>query len=606
MRRSRAPASAPTAGADPVIAALAGALAVLVAWVWLTGQLAAWSATGHWPHLGLDGLVGVIRRLPGSVVDPGRAWPVGAGWRRVAPVVFYAWGAGGLAAVTAAALAVRRLAGAGGRAGAGPGTGVGGWGGGRARGRAGGWARRADLRPVVVRRPGRSGRLVLGRAATGATLGRSPLVATETRHSLLVLGPTQSGKTTGLAIPALLEWSGPVVATSVKDDLASSTLRWRSGLGPCAVFDPTQGSGLGPLARWSPLSGCHSWSDAQRMAGWLVESTPGRKGMADAAFWYSMAAKQLAPLLLAAERAGAGVAEAVRWTNTGQLDEPVRLLELAAETDAAVALTACAERDERIRSSVATTLETVLAPFEDPVVAASTAGCDIDLAALLAERGTLYLCGPSHEQNRVQGLFASLVSAVVAEAVRSVAETGRPLDPPLLLVLDEAANIAPIRDLDTLASTGAGLGIQLVTVCQDLAQLAARYDPERARTIANNHRAKILLSGVSDLGTLDLISGLAGEQAIREESTTEDLSDGRRTRSHSTVLRRVAPTDELRRTPPGQGVLIYGHLPPVRIRLRPWYRDRTLRQRAGYQAPSGRSFRARLGATRGGSPGILG
>ena len=597
MRRPAAPAT----GADPVIAAVAGLLCGLAAWLWLTGQLAAWSVTGRWPHLGLAGLFEVIRRLPGVPGDPGRAWPPGNGWRRAAPLLFYAWGAAAPAALAAAGLAARRLFPAR------PGDGPGGSGRGGARGRGGGWARTADLRPLLVRRAGRAGRLVVGRVATRrAAPRRRRLVATETRHSLLVLGPTQSGKTSGLAIPALLEWRGPVVATSVKDDLACHTLAWRSGLGPCAVFDPTQGSGLGPLARWSPLSACRSWSDAQRMAGWLVESAPGRKGMADAAFWYSMAAKQLAPLLLAAERSGMGVAEAVRWTNAGQFDEPVRLLELAAETDAALALTACAERDERIRSSVATTLETVLAPFEDPVVAASTSGCDIDLAALLREEGTLYLCGPSHEQHRVQGLFASLVSAVVAEAVRSVSAGGRPLDPPLLVVLDEAANIAPIRDLDTLASTGAGLGIQLVTVCQDLAQLAGRYDPERARTIANNHRAKILLSGVSDLGTLDLISGLAGEQAIREESTTEDLSDGRRTRSSSTVLRRLAPTDELRRTPPGEGVLIYGHLPPVRVRLRPWYRDRALRRRAGAQAPPARSFRARLGATRGGSPGILG
>jgi len=124
------------------------------------------------------------------------------------------------------------------------------------------------------------------------------------------------------------------------------------------------------------------------------------------------------------------------------------------------------------------------------------------------------------------------------------------------------------------------LGIQLVTVCQDLSQLAHRYDPDRARTIANNHRAKVLLSGVSDLTTLDLVSGLAGDHAVREVSITEDLRDGRTTRSTSTVLRRLVPTDELRRVAPGEGVMVYGHLPPVRLRLRPWFADRGLRRRA--------------------------
>ena len=57
------------------------------------------------------------------------------------------------------------------------------------------------------------GRLILGRH------GRR-LIAAEDRASVVVVGPsTVSLKTTGFAIPALLEWEGPVVATSVKSDL---------------------------------------------------------------------------------------------------------------------------------------------------------------------------------------------------------------------------------------------------------------------------------------------------------------------------------------------------------------------------------------------------
>ncbi len=434
------------------------------------------------------------------------------------------------------------------------------------------WASSIDLRALALPRGGAGRRLVLGRRS-GFGGG---LVATEERHSVLVVGPTQSGKTTSLAIPALLEWDGPVIATSVKDDLAAATIGWRSRLGTCWVFDPTRSSGLAPRTGWSPLSACDTWTGAQKVAAWLVDSTPARRGLADAAFWYTAAAKQLAPLLLAAESASMSMADVVRWTDRGEFGEPQNLLVLAGHDGAASSLAACANRDERIRSSVGTTLETVLMPFADPSVAASTSTCDINLSELFDGSGTLYLCGPSHEQARVAGLFAALVSLVVAQAVERVGASRRTLDPPLLMVLDEAANIAPISDLDTLASTAAGLGIQLVTVCQDLAQLAARYDHERARTIANNHRAKLLLSGVSDLGTLDLMSGLAGEQAVRETTVTQDRRGGRTTRSTSTAYRRLAPPDRLRRIPPGEAVLLYGHLPPVSLALRPWYADRSL------------------------------
>ena len=434
------------------------------------------------------------------------------------------------------------------------------------------WASSIDLKALALPRGGAGRRLVLGRRS-GFGGG---LVATEERHSVLVVGPTQSGKTTSLAIPALLEWEGPVIATSVKDDLAAATIGWRRRLGTCWVFDPTRSSGLAPRTNWSPLAACDTWSGAQKVAGWLVDSTPARRGLADAAFWYTAAAKQLAPLLLAAESASMSMADVVRWTDRGEFAEPQNLLVLAGHDPAASSLAACANRDERIRSSVGTTLETVLMPFADPGVAASTSTCDMDLRELFDGSATLYLCGPSHEQARVAGLFAALVSLVVAQAVERVGATGRSLDPPLLMVLDEAANIAPIADLDTLASTAAGLGIQLMTVCQDLAQLAARYDQERARTIANNHRAKLLLSGVSDLGTLDMMSGLAGEQAVRETTVTQDRKGGRTTRSTSTAFRRLAPPDRLRRVPPGEAVLLYGHLPPVRLDLRPWYADRRL------------------------------
>jgi type IV secretion system protein VirD4 len=531
-------------------------------WFWVTSNLAGWAACGTWPAYRPDRLAGAAVRFARAPGVPLRAWsgrpdphPVGA------TIWFYLVGVLLIAVLVVMTLAARRASiGNGSRAVTG------------AR-----WARPRDLQVLRAGPRHRNGRVVIGRPVTGRGL-----VATEARHSLLVIGPTQSGKTTGLAVPAILEWSGPVVATSVKDDLAGATAGWRSGRGPCWIFDPTVSSAApgDHRSRWSPLSACPTWSAAQKMAAWLVESTPGRAGLADAAFWYTAAAKQLAPLLLAAERGGLTMADVVRWTDSEEFDEPRCLLQLDGADDAALALQACAGRDERIRSSVTTTLETVLAPFADPLVARATSTTDIDLVALLERSGTLYLCGPSHEQARVQGLFAALVSAVLAVAAGVVGATGRPLDPPFLVVLDEAANIAPIRDLDTMASTAAGLGIQLVTVCQDLSQLAARYGSERARTIANNHRAKLLLSGVGDLPTLDLVSGLAGEQAVKEESTTQDLRTGGRSRSVSTSIRRLAPTGDLRRVAPGEAVLVYGHLPPARLRLRPWYRDRRLRTRA--------------------------
>jgi type IV secretion system protein VirD4 len=555
---------------------LVAALVVLGAMVWLTGAIGGWLDYGHGPRLSASETATVLIRLSGRLSDPATAWPPpwssrlpGAVWLYLIAVAVVGLFAG--AAVLGMTLHRRaRHALSRGQPPRSPAS--------ARRSRSGGakWATPRDLAVLRIRRPGH-GRLVLGR------VGRR-LIATEARHSVLVLGPTQSGKTTGLAIPALLEWPGPIVATSVKGDLVAATRGFRAQLGDAWVFDPTGTAGTGPSSRWSPLAEAATWTGAQRMASWLVEATPSRAGLSDSAFWFAAAAKLLAPLLLAASSGGRSMSDVVRWVNLQESEDPERLLGEAGEVDAGVALFASLGRDERIRSSIYTTLETVLAPYEDPLVARSSELADIDPVKLLGGSNTLFLCGPAHEQFRVQGVFSALVSSVVNAAVERVQRVGA-LDHPLLIVLDEAANIAPLRDLDTLASTAAGLGIQLVTVCQDLAQLSTRYGAERARTIANNHRAKVILSGIADVGTLDTLSGLAGEQAVREETVTSDLKDGRRSTSSSIAYRRLAPADELRRIRPGEGVLVYGYLPAARLSLRPWYQDRILKRLASEQPP---------------------
>ena len=126
-----------------------------------------------------------------------------------------------------------------------------------------------------------------------------------------------------------------------------------------------------------------------------------------------------------------------------------------------------------------------------------------------------------------------------------------------------------------LAATGAGQGVQLLTILQDLAQAQDRWGRERADTIVNNHRAKIIGAGVSDARTLEAVGRLLGDQQVPQESST--AGDGRASTTRSTSWRALAPPNVLRESEVGSAVLIYGTLPPARIRLRPWFAIRRLR-----------------------------
>jgi len=449
------------------------------------------------------------------------------------------------------------------------------------------WATRRDARALFVDAPS-AGRLTLGTA-------RGRLLAAERGHSVLVVGPTQSRKTSGFAVPAILEWHGPVVAASVKSDLARHTVMWRRRQGRVWVYDPTASSGLAG-ASWSPLQSSLTWEGARRTATSLTEvarTSPG--SLSDGDFWYATAAKLLAPLLMAAATSGGTMADVVRWVDVQEVEEVFDALGAVGARPALQAMQAAWGRDDRQRSAVYTTAETVIEVFADPAVAASeSTGSGASLedrvepVRLLDGSDTLYLCAPAHDQRRLRPLFATLVAQVVEAAYERAGRQGEPLDPPLLVVLDEAANVAPLAELDALASTAAGHGVQLVTVWQDLAQLHARYGT-RADSVVNNHRVKVFLSGIADPGTLEHASALIGETELRSWTTTVDGS-GATSVTDAPSLRRLAPADRLRRIPPGDAVVVSGHLAPIRLRLRSWHDDRTLRIRAqtGADAPAAR------------------
>ncbi len=451
------------------------------------------------------------------------------------------------------------------------------------------WAGRGDLKVLAVAGP-EPGRLVLGRAVGAAGRAGRTVLAAERAQSVAVVGPTQSGKTTALAVPAILGWDGPVVAASVKTDLARHTLDWRRRCGQVWCFDPARTTGL-PSSQWSPLAAARTWAGARRVAADLTEVTRGATTTADGEFWYATAAKLLGPLLFAAAAGQRTMADVVRWVDTQEVGEVVDLLEQAGVPEALQAARATWQRDDRQRSSVYTTVETVLEPFAEPEAPPAAMGSEgpmgpagpvgtggsVDPEELLRGRHTLYLCAPAHDQRRLRALFTALVKQVLDAAFSRSARLGRPLDPPLLLVLDEAANIAPLADLDGLAATCAGHGVQLVTIWQDLAQVTARYG-NRGATVVNNHRAKLFLSGTSDPGTLDQASHLIGDEEVMTPSVTHQAGGGRATTS-APVQRRLLPPDAVRQLPAGTGVLVYGSLPPVRLALQPWWADPTLRGR---------------------------
>jgi type IV secretion system protein VirD4 len=561
---------------DTAVLAIIGCAAATCAAVWLWGGIAGAMFGRGWPQPGFTQLLGVLVRLPMRLSDPAGAWPSPARSRLPGPEGFYA----ALAVLIAGACGV--LAGA---------RLVGGLRLLRTRDPGARWASGGEVRILrrsgpLLSRPsggGRTGRLILGRRD-----GR--LLYAERRHALVAFGPPQSGKSAGLAVPALLEWDGPAVASSIKTDLLGVTIERRRTLGPVFVFDPFALAGTASQT-WSPLSAAGTWDGALEVA-WRLASAGelDHRGVDGGDFWAVAAEQRLAPLLYTAARTGAGIEGLVRWAygqGARELDEALARLageagddrELADAHAAYDAIRAFDAQADRTRSSIEATAQALLRAYRFARVARSAGpGDEITADRLLDGRATLYLIGDAKTSKLLRPLFLGLLGEVVDRAYERATLAGGRLALPLLLCLDEAGNVAPLPNLAEIASTAPSHNIQLLSIFHDLAQARSRYG-RQAETVINSHRARMLLPGVADLDTLRYFAGLVGEEEAREITSTTGA--GGTSRSIGRRRRPLVAAEALRQLPDRHALLIYGRIAPVRLRLRMWFEDRRLRRLAG-------------------------
>jgi type IV secretory pathway TraG/TraD family ATPase VirD4 len=442
------------------------------------------------------------------------------------------------------------------------------------------WASRRDVRDLAIRKGSDlTGRIVLGRTRWRQTIA-SPL-----RHSLLLFGPTLSGKTLSFVIPTVLRWRGPVIATSSKVDLLLATITRRQRRGQVYVLDPFRASGLESI-RWSPLVGSKTWAGALDMAYWLTQAASVSHTIQSAEFWETLAKNLLAPLLYAAaNKPGATMLTVVAWANeyerAGEVRAVFSAMAHANPNDpgprlADSAYLASVKADSRRKDSIYGTAQVLLDVYKYPAVAEMASGCDIDRKWFLssydatgsAVDNTVFVFAPEHRQDQLRPVLEAFICWLIRGAEDRYAATGTALDPPLLVMLDEAANIAPLRKLGTYASSLASQGVQLVAVFQNFGQVRDRYGGQ-ASTIVTNFLVKVLMGATTDRELLELLTILIGKEEITQESLTYGV-DGSRVATASIRQRELVPIHSLVQQRPGQALALLSHRRPVQLRVRPY------------------------------------
>ena len=395
--------------------------------------------------------------------------------------------------------------------------------------------------------------------------------------SIMVIGPPRSGKGLHLVIPAILDAPGAVV-TSTRPDNLTATMRARRRIGPVAIFDPQHlAEGLPAGLRWSPIRGCESPQTAMIRATGLAAGTGLSAGGVDSGgFWEGKTRAALQALLHAAAIDNRPPAELFRWTldPTAAADAVAILTgSTRAATGWAESLEAMIDSDPRTRDSIWQGVSLALGSLADPRVldAVSPAeGEGFDPETFIRDRGTLFLLATGSGAGASAALVAALVEDLIETARRLAARSpGARLDPPMLLALDEIANLSPLPSLPTLMAEGGGSGITTMPVLQSLAQARHKWNEHQANAIWDASIVKVILGGASNSRDLQDLSALVGE---RDEYTDSVTLGDHGTRSNQRSVRRVPifPPDRIRRLPFGTGVVLLRSAPPIVTDLHPW------------------------------------
>ena len=394
---------------------------------------------------------------------------------------------------------------------------------------------------------------------------------------VLVMAPPRTYKTAFLA-DVILRYPGPVIATTTKADVFALTAAVRAWRGPVQVFNPQFIGDVLSTFRWSPVAGCQDPATAIRRADAFAFAVA-KDGVEDSSFWSAKASDYLRGYFCAADLAGLDMRAVAAWVSGADPDVPERILAAAGARQWARTLAELRSEAHRTAATVRMVMSRALAFMADPALAASVLpgpGEGFDIPAFLEERGTLYMIAEAlGEDAPVAPLFAAMASEVhyTAELTGQASPSGR-LDPPLLMGLDEVAQICPVP-LPVWLSDSGGKGIQVIAVAHGEAQLAERWGEFGRQTVWDTSSVKVFLPGITDTTTLQAASTLCGQAQwkIRGQDHREHFD--------------IATPDMIRQLPPGFALVIRGGCAAVIARLPRAWNNPAYRRARRHPAPVG-------------------
>jgi type IV secretory pathway TraG/TraD family ATPase VirD4 len=262
------------------------------------------------------------------------------------------------------------------------------------------------------------------------------------------------------------------------------------------------------------------------------------------------------------------------WLTNEHTDAPPQILEQHGFDEVAHSLRGFARLPHETRGSVFFTARAATACLRNPAImgwVTPPASSDIEgfePSSVIGTRQTVYLLSKDSGGSAAP-LVAALADALIRAGIAGAEARGGRLDPPMAVVLDEAASVAPIADLPLLVSHAGSRAIFVMTILQSYPQGEAVWQTTGMKALWSASTIKVVGPGQDDAGFNESVSKLLGEQWV----TTGSWSAGEKATHASTTVSRqkVMDAGAVRALAKGTALLIAtGHRPAL-LRLNPWY-----------------------------------
>lgn len=402
---------------------------------------------------------------------------------------------------------------------------------------------------------------------------------------IAIIGPTGSGKSSTFFIPNLLNLppQASAIISDPKGELYKKTKAYNESIGrKCILFAPLQPQ---HSAKYNPLEVANDFSEVRAMAQNLlinganaVALSTGKPSGGDSE-WINMAVPLWTAALLFCKHEGGQLGninaalKLILHSDSKQLDM-LFSNSTSENVKSQYSIYKQAAESEKTASSIRTVLTSNLQLFDDPIIKEVTESCEFTPEDFKDTPIALYIMCPEQKASYASPFMSIFYTQIIN---RIMEYTGNDL--PVYMMLDEFANIGVIPNFAQLAATCRSRKLSLTVGIQGIEQLHQNYGKENGDSILNNLKSKIFYPGLAP-ATAQIASQLCGYTTIATESTSEGKEKGSKSTSTSYQRRELLDSDEIRRLPQDEVLLVIHNREPIVDKQNRYYEDKKFSNRS--------------------------